>query len=111
MMVDHQKKAFAKALVTNYEPVKEFKQYVKITKMAKGEDKSDDDLNITCFPTIAILNVGVGASLPLPVKLDGNLTHIKFLVGGKNTKGIPLNALWYLIDSGAGATIGFLNEF
>ena len=47
----------------------------------------------------------------MPFKLDGNLAHIKFLVGRKNTKGAPLAALWYLIDSGAGADIGLLNYF
>ena len=109
LMGDHQKKDVDKALVTNSESAKEFKQYVKNSKMAKEEDKSDNDLNITCFPTIAIINAGVGASLPLPVKLDGNFTYIKFLVDGGNSKGVPLNALWSLIDSGLGATIGFLN--
>ena len=56
-----------------------------------------------------VLNADVGASLPLPIKLDRNLAHIKFLVGRKNTKGVPLTAFWSLIDSGAGANIGFLN--
>ena len=80
-----------------------------MSKIAKEEDKYDDDVNITCFPNIAVLNSNVGASPPLPVKLDGNLVHIKFLVGRKNTKGVPLTAFWSLIDSGAGANIGFLN--
>ena len=61
--------------------------------MAKEEDKSDDDADITCFPNIAVLNADVGASPPLPVKLDGNLAHIKFLIGSKNTKGVPLTSL------------------
>ena len=75
--------------------------------MAKEEDKSDDDANITCFPSIAVLNANVGASPPLSVKLDGNLAHIKLLVGSKNNKVFPLTALFYLIKSGAGAIIGF----
>ena len=79
--------------------------------MSKEEDKSDDDDNIIVFPTITVLNADGGASPPLPVKLGGNLAHIKFLVGRKNTKGVPLTALWSLIYSGAGATIGFLNCF
>ena len=79
--------------------------------MAKEEDKSDDDETITCFSSIVVLNADVGASLPLPIKLDRNLAHIKFLVGRKNTKGVPLTALWFLIDSGAGATTGFPNNF
>ena len=82
-----------------------------MSKIAKEEDKYDDDVNITCFPNIAVLNSNVGASPPLPVKLDGNLVHIKFLVGRKNTKGVPLTSLWSLIGSGAGATIFFLNYF
>ena len=79
--------------------------------MAKEEDKSDDDENIPCFPSIAVLNTNVGASHLLTVKLDGNLAHIKFLVGRKNTKGVPLTDLWYLIDSGAGTIISLLNYF
>ena len=108
-MGDPQKKAFAKSLVTNSESAKEFKQYVKKAKMAKEDYKSNDDANITCFPTIAVLNVNVGASPPFTTKIDGNLAHIKFLIGRKNTKGVPLTAFWSLIDSGAGANIGFLN--
>ena len=77
--------------------------------MAKEEDKSNYDTNITCFPSIAVLNANVGASPPFPVKLDGNLSHIKFIVGRKNTKGAPITSLWSLIDSGVGGTIGFLN--
>ena len=57
-----------------------------MTKLAKEEDKSDDDTNITLFSRIAVLNVNVGASPPLPVNLDGNLAHIKFLVGSKILK-------------------------
>ena len=68
-------------------------------------------LSCILSPSIAVLNADVGASPPLPVKLDGNLAHIKFLVGRKNTKGVPFTALWYLIDSGEGATIGFLDYF
>ena len=97
--------------MTNSDYTKEFKQYVQKAKLAKEEDKSDDDANITRFPSIAVLNADVGASPPFPVKLDGNLAHIKFLVGRKNTKGVPLNAILSLIDSGAGATIGFLDYF
>ena len=48
--------------------------------MAKDEDKSYDDANIPCLPSIAVLNTNFGAFHPLPVKLDGNLAHIKFLV-------------------------------
>ena len=58
-----------------------------------------------------VLNADVGASTPLPVKLDGNLAHIKFLVGRKNTKSLPLTSHWYLIYSGEGDTIGFINYF
>ena len=47
----------------------------------------------------------------MPFKLDGNLAHIKFLVGSKNTKVVPITALWSLIGSGAGAIIGFPNYF
>ena len=47
----------------------------------------------------------------MPVKLDRKLAHIKFIVGSKNTKSVPLTTLWSLIDSGPGATIGFLNYF
>ena len=79
--------------------------------MAKEEDKSDYDINITCFPSIAVLNADVGASPPFPVKLYKNMAHIKFLVGRKNSKGVPLAALWSLIGSGAGAAIGFFNYF
>ena len=79
--------------------------------MAKEDYKSDDDMNITFFPTIAVLNANVGASPPLPFKLDGNLAHIKFLVGRENTKGVSLTDLCSLIDSGASATIGFPNYF
>ena len=111
MMVDHQKKAFAKALVTNSGSVKKFKQYIKKAKLAKEGDESDDGVNITCLPNIVVLNSDVGASPPLPAKLDGNLSDIKFLVVRENTKGVSLTALWSLIDSGAGATIGFLNYF
>ena len=67
--------------------------------MAKEEDKSDYDINITCFPSIAVLNADVGASPLLQVNLDGNLDHIKFLVVSKNTKVVPITALWSLIDS------------
>ena len=66
---------------------------------------------MTCFPFIPVLNANVSASPPFPVKIDGDLYHIKFLVGRKNTKGVPLNAILSLIDSGAGATIGFLDYF
>ena len=76
--------------------------------MAKEENKYDDDAKITCFPSIAFLNANVGAYPPLPVNLDGNLAHIKFFVGSKNTKVVPLTALWYLIDSEAGDIILFL---
>ena len=62
--------------------------------MAKEEDKYDDDANIPCFTSIAVLNTNFGASHPLPVKLDRNLAHIKFLVGRKNTKGVPPTDLW-----------------
>ena len=79
--------------------------------MAKEVDKSDDDANITCLPTIAVLNPNVGASPQLPVKLDRNLVHIKFLVGRKNNKSFPLTALWSLIYSRVGGTIGFPNYF
>ena len=92
-MVDLQKKAFSKALVTNSDSAKEFNKYVKKAKLAKEEDKSDDDTNITCFPGIVVLNANVSASPPLPVKIDGDFYHIKFLVGRKNTKGVPLNAI------------------
>ena len=68
-------------------------------------------MNIICFPIVAVHNDYVGASPPLSVKLDGNLDHIKFLVGRKNTKCVPITYLRSLIDSGAGATIGFLNYF
>ena len=79
--------------------------------MAKEEDKYDDDANITCFPSISVLNADVGASPLLPVNIDSNLAHIKFIIGSKNTKVVPITALWYLIDSGAGAIIGFLDCF
>ena len=79
--------------------------------MAKEEYKSDDDVNITCFCTIVAINADVGAYTPLSVNLDGNLAHIKFLVGKKNSKGVPLTALLSLIDSGVGVTIGLLNYF
>ena len=72
-MGDHQKKAFAKSLVTKYYSAKEFKKYVKNAKVAKEEDKSDDDANITRFPSIAVLNAEVGSAPLLPVKLEGNL--------------------------------------
>ena len=111
LMGDHQNKAFSKSLVTNSDSAKGFKKYVKKDKLAKEEDKYDDDANITCFPNIAVLNADIGASPPAPVKLDGNLAHIKFIVGRKNTKGAPLTDIWSLIDSGAGATIGFINYF
>ena len=109
LMGNLQKKAFAKALVTNSDSAKEFKQYVKNSKMAKEGYKSDDDANITCFPTIAVLNVDFGASPPFPFKLDGNLAHIKFLFGREDTKAAPITDLWSLIDPGVGATIVFLN--
>ena len=93
------KETFSKSLVTNSDSSKEFKQYLKKAKLAKEEDKYDDDANITFFPSIAVLNDNVGASPPLPVNLDGNLAHIKFLVGSKNTKVVPITALWSLIGS------------
>ena len=77
--------------------------------MAKEDYKSDDDMNITFFHTIAVLNADVYASPSLSVKIDGNLAHIKCLIRKKNTKGVLLTALWSLINSGAGDTIGFLN--
>ena len=82
-----------------------------MAKLAKEEDKSDDDTNITCFPSITDVNANVGASPPLPVKLERNLACIKFLVGSKNNKVVPLTALCCLIESGAGAIIGFPNYF
>ena len=111
LMGDRQKKAFSEALVTNSDYAKEFKQYVKKAKLSKEEDKSDDDTNINRFPIIAVLNDDIGASPSFLVKLEGNLAHIKLLVGRKNTKGTPLTALWSLIDSGAGATNGLLDYF
>ena len=100
MMGYHQKKAFENALLTNYDSAKEFKQYVKKAKL---------DANITCFPSIEVINSYVSAPPPYPVKLDRNLAHIKYLVGRKNNKCVPFTALWSLIDSGEGATIGSLN--
>ena len=67
--------------------------------MTKEDYKSDDDVNITYFCTKKAINADVGAYPPLSVNLDGNLAHIKFLVGKKNSKGVPLTALWSLIDS------------
>ena len=98
LMGDFQKKAFDKALVTNSDSANEFKQYVKTAKLAKEEDNPIDDANITCSPSIAVLNADVGAYHSFPVNIDGNLARIKFIVGGKNTKGVPLTDLWYLID-------------
>ena len=102
MMGYHQKKAFENALLTNYDSAKEFKQYVKKAKL---------DANITCFPSIEVINSYVSASPPYPVKLDRNLAHIKYLVGRKNNKCVPFTSLWYLIDSGVGDNIGLLNYF
>ena len=72
-MEDLQKKTFAKTLVTNSYFTKEFKQYVKKAKLAKVEDKSDYDANITCFHSIAVRNSNVGAYPPFPFKLDRRL--------------------------------------
>ena len=50
-MGDINKKDFAKSLLNKFDSANKFKQYVKKAKLAKEEDKSDDDANITCFPS------------------------------------------------------------
>ena len=59
------------------------------------------------LPSIAILNSHVGNPLPLPVKLDGDLSHCCFQVDGFDTDNLK-TMLVALIDSGAVTTIGWL---
>lgn len=64
----------------------------------------------TFLPTIPVLNLMAGAPPPLPVRLDADLPHIAFGVGGSSdaNTGTKLVAL---VDSDAGATISWLPFF
>ena len=107
------KRHFAEAFLADAECAADFNAYVARIKEGKDDDdqkpaaKKAGNGNVTVLPTIAVLNGRIGGPPPLPVKLDGNLPHCGLKAGGKEADNL-VTVLIALIDSGAGATIGWL---
>lgn len=110
-MNDAAKRNFAKTLLANDDMKESFNAFIAKAK----EDASDEEKpvakkknrNVTVLPSIAVFNGRVGGPPILPVTLDGNLPHCGIESGGDDTDNL-VTVLVALIDSGAGATIGWL---
>ena len=101
------KRHFAKTLLADAKNSDDFNEYITA---AKEEDEDGDEpvlkktCNVAIFLSIAILNGQAGATPPLPVKLDGDLPHMCFVVGDFASNNLE-TMLMARMDTGAGATI------
>jgi hypothetical protein len=90
----------------------DFNAYISKAKEAKEEDEDQKPAakktcTVTILPTIAVLNSRAGGPPPLPVNLSGHLPLCCLKAGGPDMDNI-VTVLMALMDSGAGATIGWL---
>ena len=134
--INKAKKAFTKNLLSDPSLQEEFNRYAK---WAKNEPKPQGTYGpaggdvpppppppswppppptsggaggrgITLLPTITVLNLMEGAPPLLPVRLDAELPHIAFRVGGCEANNTTTKLIT-LVVSGAGATISLLLFF
>ena len=111
-MSNKAKRSFANAMVSSSDDREDFKQYIAKAKVAQVEGEKSKKVAsnaVTLFPTICVFNAQLNAP-PLPVKLDSNLPHCAIAAGGGEDDMLT-TYLMALMDSGAGATIGFQGYF
>jgi hypothetical protein len=111
-MSNKAKRSFANAMVASSDDMGDFAQYIAKAQETQKEGENSKKVAsnaITLFPTICVFNAQLNAP-PLPVKLDSNLPHCAIATGGGEV-GMPTTHLTALMDSGAGATIGFQGYF
>jgi hypothetical protein len=111
-MNDAAKRTFAKTLLANDDMKDSFNAFI-----AKAKEEADEEApkpaakkknrNVTVLPSIAVFNGLVGGPPVLPVTLDGHLPHCGIEAGGDEDDNLQ-TVLIALMDSGAGATIGWL---
>ena len=110
-MNDAAKRNFAKTLLANDDMKDSFNAFI-----AKAREDADDkekpaakkkNHNVTVLPSSAVFNDRAGGPPLLPVTLDGNLPHCGVKAGGDDDDNL-LTILIALMDSGASATIGWL---
>ena len=110
-MGEKAKRHFAQTLLADTKNSDDFNKYI-----SEAQEKEEEEpvpkktCNVTVLPSIAVLNGIAGAPPLLPVRLDGNLPHMDLEAGGSDDDNLK-TLLRALIDSGAGATIGWLQYF
>lgn len=111
-MSEKGKRHFAEALLSNPRSKNDFVQYIKEAQEMEEEANqvvlTQTKQNATLLPAIPVFNFVLWGPSPLSVKLDGDLPHISLVVGGAECDNLETE-MWALMDTGAGATIGWLH--